>query len=73
MSIYQTAVGGNRTLTKKQSEKLWLTTHDNTSGKVLLILPTTDNQKQMSAKDFTAIPDTQNLLKQSPVLFRRFL
>lgn len=64
---------GNRTLTKKQFEKLWLTTDNHTSGKVLLILPATDHQKQMSAKDFTTIHDTQTLLKQSPVLFRRFL
>lgn len=64
---------GNRTLTKKQFERLWLTTDNHTSGKVLLILPTTDHQKQMSDKDFTAVHDTQHLLKQSPVLFRRFL
>lgn len=64
---------GNRTLTRKQFEKLWLTTDDNTSGKVLLILPTTDDQKQLSDRDFTAISDTQSLLKQSPMLFRRFL
>ncbi|WP_167539582.1 C39 family peptidase [Moraxella caprae] len=64
---------GNRTLTRKQFEKLWLTTDNLTSGKVLLILPTTDHQKQMSDKDFTAIQDAQTLLRQSPVLFRRFL
>lgn len=64
---------GNRTLTRKQFEKLWLTTNDNMSGKVLLILPTTDDQKQLSNGDFTAILDTQSLLKQSPTLFRRFL
>lgn len=64
---------GNRILTKKQFEKIWLTTNDNMSGKVLLILPTTDDQKQLSDRDFTAILDTQNLLKQSPTLFRRFL
>lgn len=64
---------GNRTLTRKQFEKLWLTADDNTSGKVLLILPMTDHQKQLSNKDFTAISDTQNLLRQSPALFRRFL
>ena len=64
---------GNRTLTRKQFERLWLTTDNHTSGKVLLILPTTDHQKQMSDKDFTAIQDAQTLLRQSPVLFRRFL
>lgn len=64
---------GNRTLTKKQFERLWLTTDNHTSGKVLLILPTTDHQKQMSDKDFTAIQDAQTLLRQSSVLFRRFL
>lgn len=64
---------GNRTLTRKQFERLWLTTDNHTSGKVLLILPTTDHQKQMSDKNFTAVHDTQHLLKQSSVLFRRFL
>ncbi|MDO4450996.1 MAG: C39 family peptidase [Moraxella sp.] len=64
---------GNRILTKKQFEKIWLTTNDNMSGKVLLILPTTNSQKQLSDKNFTAILDTQSLLKQSPTLFRRFL
>lgn len=64
---------GNRTLSKKQFEKLWLTTNHNTSGKVLLILPSTEQQKQMSDKQFTAIYDTQNLLKQTPQLFRKFL
>lgn len=64
---------GNRTLSKKQFERLWLTTNHNTSGKVLLILPSTEQQKQMSDKQFTAIYDTQNLLKQTPQLFRNFL
>lgn len=64
---------GNRTLSKKQFEKLWLTTNHNTSGKVLLILPSTEQQKQMSDKQFTAIYDTQNLLKQTPQLFRKCL
>lgn len=64
---------GNRTLTRKQFEKLWLTTDQNTAGKVLLILPTTDHQKQLSDKAFTAINHTQALLKQSPKLFRQFL
>lgn len=64
---------GNRTLTRRQFEKIWLTTNNNTSGKVLLILPTTNDQKQLSDGDFTTIFDTQNLLKQSPTLFRRFL
>lgn len=64
---------GNRTLTRRQFEKIWLTTNNNTSGKVLLILPTTNDQKQLSDGDFITIFDTQNLLKQSPTLFRRFL
>lgn len=64
---------GNRTLSKKQFEKLWLTTNHNTSGKVLLILPSTEQQKKMSDKQFTAIYDTQNLLKQTLQLFRKFL
>ncbi len=36
---------GNRILTKKQFEKMWLTVSDSNQGKVLLILPTTDKQK----------------------------
>lgn len=64
---------GNRTLTRKQFEKLWLTADKNTAGKVLLILPTTDHQKQLSDKSFVAIHQTQTLLKQSPILFRQFL
>lgn len=64
---------GNRTLTHQQFEKLWLTADKNTTGKVLLILPTTDHQKQLSDKSFVAIKQTQNLLKQSPILFRQFL
>lgn len=64
---------GNRTLTRKQFEKLWLTADKNTAGKVLLILPTTDHQKQLSDKSFVAIHQTQTLLKQSLILFRQFL
>lgn len=64
---------GNRTLTRKQFEKLWLTADKNTAGKVLLILPTTDHQKQLSDKSFVAIHQTQTLLKQNPILFRQFL
>lgn len=64
---------GNRTLTRKQFEKIWLTTNNYTSGKVLLILPTTDTQRQVSDGAFNVITDTQRLLKESPVLFRRFL
>lgn len=64
---------GNRVLTRGQFEALWLTANDNKQGKALLILPTSDEQKQMSDKTFTAITDTQKLLKQSPILFRRFI
>lgn len=64
---------GNRTLTRKQFEKLWLMADKNTAGKVLLILPTTDHQKQLSDKSFVAIHQTQTLLKQSLILFRQFL
>lgn len=65
---------GNRTLTRKQFEKIWNTRNDSQyQGKVLLILPTDDKQKQLASTTFTAIHDTQKLLKQTPVLFRPFL
>ncbi|MFW2178286.1 MULTISPECIES: C39 family peptidase [unclassified Moraxella] len=64
---------GNRKLTRKQFEKLWLTADNHTAGKALLILPTTETQKQLSDSTFTAISDTQNLLRETPILFRRFM
>lgn len=64
---------GNRTLTRRQFEKMWLTTDNQSRGKVLLILPTTDIQKNLVDTTFTAIIDTQKLLKQTPALFWRFL
>ena len=65
---------GNRTLTRKQFEKIWNTRNDaQYQGKVLLILPTDNKQKQLASTTFTAIHDTQKLLKQTPVLFRPFL
>ncbi len=63
---------GNRTLTRKQFEKMWNTQNDSKlQGRVLLILPTT--KKQLTNVNFTKIEDTQKLLKQSPILFRDFL
>ena len=65
---------GNRTLTRKQFEKIWNTRNDaEYQGRVLLILPTDEKQKQLASTTFTAIHDTQKLLKQTPVLFRPFL
>lgn len=64
---------GNRILTKKQFEKMWLTVSDSNQGKVLLILPTTDKQKTLSNTDFTAITQTQSLLQETTYLFRNFL
>jgi hypothetical protein len=65
---------GNRTLTRKQFEKIWNTRNDaQYQGKVLLILPTDNKQKQLASTTFTAIHDTQNLLKQVPVLLHPFL
>lgn len=64
---------GNRTLTRRQFEKMWLTADNQSKGKVLLILPTTDTQKNLAGTTFTAIIDTQKLLKQTPALFWRFL
>lgn len=64
---------GNRILSRQQFEKIWLTVDTKTAGKVLLILPTTDEQKQLSDHAFTAINDTQQLLRQTPKLFAEFL
>lgn len=65
---------GNRTLGKKQFEAIWNTVDDpNYKGRVLLILPSNEQQKQLSDTDFTKIQDTQRLLRETPVLFRRFL
>lgn len=65
---------GNRTLTRKQFEKIWNTRNDaKYQGKVLLILPTDEKQKQLASTTFTAIHDTQSLLKQTPMLFRPVL
>lgn len=63
---------GNRVLSKKQFEKIWLTHNNNTQGKALLILPTKEEQKQMANNDFVKIKQTQNLLLQVPHLFQRF-
>lgn len=57
---------GNRVLSKSQFEKMWLTQHN--QGKVLLILPNNTMQKHIN-QDFTAIKDTQQLLKATPSLF----
>lgn len=65
---------GNRVLSKKQFEQTWHTNNDpNLQGKVLLILPSNEQQKQLSDTDFVKIQDTQKLLRESPVLFRDFL
>lgn len=64
---------GNRTLTRRQFEKMWLSTDNQSKGKALLILLATDTQKNLADTTFTAIIDTQKLLKQSPALFWRFL
>lgn len=65
---------GNRVLSKKQFEQMWHTNNDpNLQGKVLLILPSNEQQKQSSDTDFVKIQDVQKLLRESPVLFRDFL
>lgn len=63
---------GNRTLTRRQFENMWLTSTDGSQGKVLLILPNNDVQKSQVNKHFTAIVQTQDLLMQTPNLFRNF-
>lgn len=65
---------GNRTLTRKQFEKMWNTRNNETlQGRVLLILPTLEQQKLLTNQDFVNIKDTQQLLKQTPELFRQFM
>lgn len=65
---------GNRTLTRKQFEDMWHTrADDNLKGSVLLILPTTDEQKEKANADFMQVKQTQQLLRQSPELFRPFI
>lgn len=65
---------GNRVLSKKQFEQMWHTNNDpNLQGKVLLILPSNEQQKQLSDTNFVKIQDAQKLLRESPVLFRDFL
>lgn len=63
---------GNRVLSRRQFEDIWLTTDDKL-GKILLILPTTEAQKQASDSSFVAITQTQELLRQVPMLWREFL
>ena len=65
---------GNRVLSKKQFEQMWHTNNDpNLQGRVLLILPSNEQQKQLFDADFTKIQDTQKLLRETPMLFRDFL
>lgn len=65
---------GNRVLSKKQFEQMWYTNDNpNLQGRVLLILPSNEQQKQLSDTNFTKIEDTQKLLRESPMLFRDFL
>ncbi|SUD92312.1 C39 family peptidase [Psychrobacter phenylpyruvicus] len=65
---------GNRTLTRKQFEDMWHTRADNNlKGSVLLILPTINNQKLNTNTGFMQVERTQQLLRQSPELFRPFM
>lgn len=65
---------GNRTLTRKQFEDMWHTrTDDNLKGSVLLILPTNNDQKLNTNIGFMQVKQTQQLLRQSPELFRPFM
>lgn len=64
---------GNRVLSRHQFEKMWLTVSDGNQGKVLLILPNDDVQPSQINQSFTAIMDTQILLRQTPQLFKSFL
>lgn len=65
---------GNRVLSKKQFEQMWHTNNDpNLQGRVLLILPSNEQQKQLFDADFTKIQDSQKLLRETPMLFRDFL
>lgn len=65
---------GNRILSRKQFEKMWNTRNDlDLKGRVLLILPSNEQQKQQIDDKFTVIQDAQKLLRESPSLFREFL
>ncbi len=63
---------GNRTLTKKQFEKMWYTGNKQ-QGKMLLILPTNQQQKQKVNTSFIQIKDRQKLLKQTSKLLHELL
>ncbi|MCL1047947.1 C39 family peptidase [Shewanella electrodiphila] len=62
---------GNRTLTRSQFEAMWHTrSNDNLKGSLLLILPTTTDQKSNTSLAFMEIQNNQKLLQQSVELFR---
>lgn len=65
---------GNRILTKKQFEKIWLTetTNNQKMGKVLLILPSNKMQQQMVDRNFQLAKQTKNLLIELPNQFIGF-
>lgn len=65
---------GNRTLTKSQFEAMWHTrANDDLKGSVLLILPTTDAQKNDTDVTFIENKNSQKLLQQSVELFQSFI
>lgn len=62
---------GNRTLTRSQFEAMWHTrSNDNLKGSLLLILPTTTDQKSNTSLAFMEIQNNQKLLQQSVELFQ---
>ena len=65
---------GNRTLTRSQFEAMWHTrANDDLKGSVLLILPTTDAQKNDTDVTFIENKNNQKLLQQSVELFQSFI
>ena len=65
---------GNRTLTKPQFEAMWHTRdNDDLKGSVLLILPTTEAQKNDTDVTFIENKNSQKLLQQSVELFQSFI
>lgn len=66
---------GHRKLNKKQFEQMWLvekTAEGKNLGKVLLILPSDEAQKQKTNRDFQHIEHARSLLMDLPSQFRGF-
>lgn len=63
---------GNRILTKQQFEKMWYI-NEQQQGKVLLILPKTEQQKKLTDETFIKITETNKFLREPSNLLKIFL